>query len=275
MGDTIMDPRNDQFVGEFEFLIKSKDRISGTTSRATFALNQSIIGLSGMRMKYFQSFNVFQNINVNNNVLQLSSAVGGLSNVIFTPGHYISGTGCVTITQALADPTTFTNDIRYVLMRNILPAGRIISVCLEPSTAKLTIEMYAPLGNTYVTSVTTADWLGYEPNGTPASSLISNYFLNLGLPQSIAISAEEFHNKGFVDTYTIPSNDFLDVVPVYSDFSDMIYYEPINPIQLQIRNIGRALGHFTIRFVDPVTRLELPMTDWQMGVVFRATSIIP
>jgi hypothetical protein len=271
-----MNERKDFFVSEFEFLIKSSDRISGTESNANFALNQPILGIDGIKMKYFQTYNVVPNITILNNIFTLGASIAGNRFFQFPPGHYVSGTGTVTYGAAIADLATFTNDIRYVILRQAGPAY-LSSVTLDPATGLLTIafDPVAGIGVYNPTLTSTATWTGLVGPGTAAATITGVTFLNLALTQSIAIECPEFHNKGFVDTYPIPSNSFLDVVPVYADFSDTLYYEPTNPIQLDIRNAGRPLGTFNIRFIDPVTRMETPMTIWQLGVTFRATTLIP
>ena len=267
-----MEERKDIDIGDFELLIKSQDRNSGTLSDAVFALHTPIIGTSKIRMKFFQGFNSFPNVLSTTNEIFYDSTVAGAGSISLTPGYYFTNSGTVTYAESQVDLTEFTNEVRYVLLR--LLGGLADSITVSPATGIMTIEWGAGAGATNFVAGTTALWLGYDLTEPQATTYTANNQLNLGLPQMVGIECPDFANKGFVDTYPIPSNSFLDVVPIIVNFGETIYYEPFQPVELYTRNVGRPLASFRVRFIDPTTRQLLPMVDWALGIVFTATSLI-
>lgn len=266
-------PRDGRVVHRYDFLVKSDDRLAGTAANdAEYQLPAPLIGQVSVRLKWLQMFNSFPNVltGVNDTFVY---DVGGSNTITFPEGFWVSGEGRITYAESQVDLNTFTNDVRYFLLRED-GGTNMNAVTLRAETGRLEIEWAAP--TSYDAALSNTDWMHLDNNTAAAANWVGDDMLDLSGVSTIALEAVNLgDNNAIRDTYAATSvNNYMCISPVLAPFSDSWLYEPLDvDYFVPFRTEGRPLSRFRIRVVDPVTRLPIHVVKYHLCLTFESTNL--
>jgi len=258
----------------FTWTIRSEDRVSGDPWAPTFAVPKPLQQITGIKPLWFRGFNTLPNVDSTNNTLVVDTTLLGtltydipLTNMGPVYGtNLVCGAGTVTSAESKAT-TLFENDLRYMLLR-YWPT-QLSTATLDPATGFLSLEWKAAVGLASYNILTTADWLHLDNNTTPSIVWIADDFLDLGGPSEIAITSSTLFLNQNADTGDFQST-IIFTIPVVEDFLSPIGYESVNPVKILTRSEEKNFSSFSLKFINPVTRLPVPQTRY--AIAFELTS---
>jgi hypothetical protein len=285
-----------------ELLIKSEDRDRGSAlNNAHFTFQPPIPNVQSIRFGWFQMYNLFPNIQEDENVLAVFQAgvppVAFPASVVFPVGRWVCGLGRVTnvdvrtVDTAAGAPSIYLNDIRYFLIRSfegaVIADDAIVAVTLDPVTGLLSIQWNATYTAAGATPITNDPALStiYAQLGFPATvttgvgvTWTATSVLDLGDPLSVALSGYVGQNSiTNIVTSMGPArggsrSNYFAVIPINSPPNAINFYEPYEPVTIFTAGSGNALIDVQIAIVDPVTDALVPMSaqqQWQLKLVLN------